>query len=114
MDKQRRQELVRAYKERRTPVGVFSVTCRATGEVWVGASRNLDGQENSLRFSLRQGTHRNTLLQAAALQHGETGIDYAVVEVLDDEALTPIGRADLLKAREAHWRQALEARRVFG
>lgn len=114
MDKQRRQDLVRAYKERKTPVGVYSVICRATGEVWVGASRNLDGQENSLRFSLRLGSHRNAALQAAARQHGEAGIDYAVVEVLDDEALTPIGQADLLKAREAHWTQALGARRVFG
>ena len=111
MEKQSRRDAVRQYKERKVPIGIFSVTCRATGEAWVGASRNLDGQRNSLFFGLRLGTHRNRALQAAWNAHGgEDGFEFAVKELLEDESLTSIGRASWLKERERHWLAALDAR----
>lgn len=114
METAKRREAVRAYKERRTRIGIVSITCAPTGEAWVGASRNVDAQENGLRFGLRMGGHPNAALQKAWREHGEGAFAYAVVEVLDDEDLTPIGRDDLLKTQEAHWRERLGARRLFG
>lgn len=70
MDKQSRREAIRDYKERKVPIGIFSLRCVATGETWVGASRNLDGQKNSSFFSLRLGSHRNSAMQAAWKAHG--------------------------------------------
>src|SRR5258705_175775 len=55
MDKQSRRQAVRDFKERKTLRGVFAVCCAATGEVWVGGSRNLDQQQNSIWFGLRRG-----------------------------------------------------------
>lgn len=109
MDKQSRRDAVRDYKERKVAAGIFSLRCTATGETWVGASRNLD-QMNGVYFSLRMGSHRNAALQAAWKAHGEAGFDYAVVESLDDDDLTPIGRASWLKDRERHWMATLNAR----
>ncbi len=109
MDKQSRRDAVRNYKERKVAAGIFSLRCRSTGETWVSASRNLD-QMNGIYFSLRMGSHRNAALQAAWKAHGEAGFDYAVVESLDDETLTPIGRATWLKERERHWLEALGAK----
>lgn len=115
MDKQARRDAIRDYKERKVPTGIFSVRCVATGETWVGASRNLDGQQNSLFFSLRLGSGRNKALQAAWNAHGgEPGFEFAVVEALEDDDLGPLGRDTWLKERERHWREALSAKSVFG
>ena len=114
MDKQSRREAIREYKERKTPIGIFSLRCMATGETWVGASRNLDGQRNSSFFSLRQGSNRNQGMQAAWKAHGgEEGFEFTVVELLEDDDLGAIGRGSWLKERERHWLAALSARPVF-
>ena len=95
MDKQSRREAIREYKERKTPIGIFSLRCMATGETWVGASRNLDGQRNSSFFSLRQGSNRNPGMQAAWKAHGgEEGFEFAVVELLEDEFI-PVQRGKI-------------------
>ena len=110
MDKTHRREAIRQYKERKAPVGIFALRCRATGAAFVGASRNLDGQRNSSTFSLRLGSHRNKALQAAwNAAGGEAGFEFVVLETLDDEDLGPIGRDTWLKTRERHWRETLGA-----
>lgn len=114
MDKQSRRAAVRDYKERKVPAGVFSLSCAASGEVWVGLSRNLDGQKNSLFFGLRTGGHLNRRLQAAWNAHGAEAFEFAVVEALEDEDLTAYGREDWLKTRERHWREALQAHSITG
>lgn len=109
MEKARRRELISDYKERRSRPGVFVLRRRATGETWIGGSRAIDSQVNSLMFSLRHGSHRHKGLQAAWNTDGEAGFEYEIVEALDDQEMTPIGRADWLKARLAHWTAELGA-----
>lgn len=110
MEKSRRQELVRDYKERRSRPGVYSLTCAETGQTWVGSSRAIDSQRNSIDFSLRHGSHRVRDLQAAWNVHGEAGVIYAVVEILEDQDMTVIGQQTWLKARLAHWMTELGAK----
>ena len=110
MDKTHRREAIRQYKERKAPVGIFALRCRATGAAFVGASRNLDGQRNSFFFGLRLGSHRNRDMQAAwNAQGGEESFEFSIVELLKDEDLGPIGRDTWLKTRERHWRETLGA-----
>ncbi len=52
MDKSKRRDAVREYKERAPRRGVFAVRCAPTGEAWVSAWPNLDGQQNSTWFGL--------------------------------------------------------------
>lgn len=112
MDKTRRREIIRDHKERRARAGVYAVRC--AGQTWVGASPNLDAQQNSLWFSLRNGGHRNAVIQAAWKAHGAEALAFEILEVLDDEEMTPLGRADALKTGQARWREALGADLVFG
>ena len=65
MDKQSRRDIARAYKERKVPVGIFSLRCARTGETWIGLSRNLDGAANSAQLGLRMGSHRNKAIPEA-------------------------------------------------
>jgi hypothetical protein len=115
MDKQARREAIRDWKEKKTVAGVYAVRCAATGEVWVAGASNVESQQTRHWFGLRMGSHTNKAMQAAWNAHGrEAALTFEVVERLDDEDLTPIGRADLLKARERHWIAALGARRAVG
>ena len=114
MDKSLRRQAVRDFKERKVLRGVFAVRCAATGEVWVGASRNLDQQQNSIWFGLKNGGYINRAVQAAWTAHGEPGLAFEVLETFDDEDMGPHGRTDLAKARAAHWREQLGAAKLVG
>lgn len=114
MDKQTRRDLLRDYKERKSVAGVYAVRCAPTGEVWTAGSRNIDAQQNSLWFGLRNGGHINRPMQASWTAHGEAAFSFEVLERIDDEALTPQGVRDQLKARERHWLAALGAKKAVG
>lgn len=112
MEKSARREAVRDYKERKTGPGIYAVRC--PGAVWVSASRNIDSQQNSTWFGLRTGGHPNKAMQAAWKAHGADAFSFEVLERVEDETLTPMGLADLVKAREAHWRAELGAAKAVG
>lgn len=103
-----RKEIIREYKARTTPRGVFAVRCVATGEVWVGSSMNLDGARNRLWFTLGYGNHKDALLQARWNAQGEKAFEYEVLEKLDDE-VSALRVGDILKERTSHWLAQLHA-----
>src|SRR5262245_4000180 len=114
MDKSKRREAVRDYKERKPRRGVFAVRCAPTGEVWVSASPTLDTQQNSTWFGLRLGSHPNKVMQAAWTQHGEAAFSYETLAELEDDGGSGYAlRADL-KALEEEWRAKLGASAVTG
>jgi len=112
MDKPNRRAAIRDYKEKKTAAGIYALRCAAAGAVWVGVSRNIDAQENSVGFALRMGSHPNRDLQAAIRAHGAEAVAYEMLERIDDPDLTPIGLGDLLKRREAHWLAALGGQKL--
>lgn len=114
MNRQNRREAVRAFKERKARAGVFAVRCAPTGEVWVSASRNLDGQRTSLWFQLKMKGCYTKSLQAAWNAHGEAAFAFEVLQEVQDEDLTPAGLADELKRLDADWRARLGAQKALG
>jgi hypothetical protein len=114
MDKQSRRDAVRAYKERKFSQGIFAMRCAASGEAWVGQSRNLEQQPNGIWSSLRRGGHPNPALRAAFAAHGVGAFSFDVLEVIDDEGLSAYARDNLLKTRDAHWRAELGASKIVG
>jgi hypothetical protein len=114
MDKQSRRQVVRDYKERKVSQGIFAVRCAATGEAWVGRSRNLEQQKNGIWFGLRSGAYVNPALQAAWTARGETAFAFEVLETIDADDLSAYVRDNLLKERDAHWRAALGATKIVG
>ena len=108
----RRKDLVREYKERKTRPGIFAVRCSATGQCWIGASRNLDTQKNGIWFQLRSGSHINKALQAAWNKEGEGAFSFDELETIEDDNAQLIDL--LLKERAAHWREKLGAEKLVG
>lgn len=114
MDKTARREAIRDYKEKKPLAGVYAIRCAPTGEVWVAAAPNVEPQEQRHFFGLRTGGHPNKPLQAAWAKHGAEAFTFEILEALEDKDLTPIGRADLLKARERHWLENSGAKKLVG
>jgi hypothetical protein len=108
MERSARKAAIAAYKERKPAYGVFAVLCTATGEAWVGHSRNLDAQQNSLWFGLRLRNSPFRSLQAAWDEHGEGEFRFEELERLRED-LPAIGVRDELKRRQSLWTARLEA-----
>jgi hypothetical protein len=105
MDNARKKDLVREYKEQKTTPGIFAVRCGDS--VWVGPSKNLDKQQNSLWFQLRQNGHMNKAMQALWNEKGADAFTFEVLEEIADDNPQLIGL--LLKERDAAWREKLGA-----
>ena len=108
MEKQDRKAAIAQFKERKAASGVFAVICTATGEVWVGTSRNLDAQQNSLWFSLRHGSLPFRALNEAWTVHGEKEFRFEELDRLKDD-FSELLRADELKKRQKLWGARLHA-----
>lgn len=112
MDNARRKSLAREFRETKQRAGIVSLACTATGQRWIGTSRNLDKQRNGLFFQLRMNGHPNKDAQAAWNAHGEAVFGYEIVEEIADDNSLLIGA--LLKEREAFWREKLGAEKLTG
>ena len=75
-----RHDLIREYKERAKPAGVFQIKNTANGKVLLGSSKNLEGPLNMHEFMLRTGHHQNQTLQQ---EWNEYGADKFVFEILE-------------------------------
>jgi hypothetical protein len=105
----RKKDLIREYKERKASPGIFAV--RSGDSVWVGPSKNLEKQQNSIWFQLRQNGHMNKAMQAAWNANGADAFSFEVLEVIADDNPQLIGL--LLKERDAHWREILGAAKAL-
>jgi hypothetical protein len=112
MEKSRKKDLVRAYKERKQVFGVYAVHCDAENKIWVAGARSLDQQENRTWFMLRQGGHPNKEMTAAWRSRGEAEFRFEILEEVSDE--NPLLIDSLLKERAAFWQKELNALPVIG
>ena len=113
MSREDRRAQVQAWKEGRKPrAGIFRVACAPAGKAWLGVSRNLDAQQNSIWFSLRHGGSPNREMQAAWKTHGEDAFVFDEVEVVDVEELSAYLVNQRLQEQLKHWCAELGAGRV--
>jgi hypothetical protein len=103
-----RKEVIRKYKEIKPEQGTFAIRCRPTGQVWVGAARNLYAARNGSWFALRAGGYHQKSLQAEWNVHGEAAFEFSVLEKLDED-VSAMAVVDLLKEKKAHWTAELGA-----
>ncbi|MBC5584266.1 GIY-YIG nuclease family protein [Eggerthella sp. NSJ-70] len=100
MQTDRRKELRDAYKSRRPDMGVVELRCIATGERFLGTTRDAAKERNSLRAKLDGGRHPNRPLQQLWNEHGEDGFAFAVVDTLEYDDPADVEADDLEVLRE--------------
>jgi hypothetical protein len=103
-----RKTVIREYKQRRPPMGVFQVRNRVSGKVLVGASTDLPAMLNRQRAQLRMGAHPSRELQADWKALGPEAFAFEILDILarvDDAGADP---AEDLRILEMMWLDKLE------
>lgn len=85
MDVKRKKELLDEWKNRRPEMGIITIRCKNTGDLFAGISKDTQVEFNSQRFKLSANLHPNKQLQKLWEQYGETEFVYTVVKVLKYE-----------------------------
>ncbi|MCF4166916.1 GIY-YIG nuclease family protein [Zavarzinia compransoris] len=108
MRQEDRKAAIAAYKERKTHGGIFLLRCAASGQAWVGQSRNLETVRNRIWFSLGMGKDPHRALQDAWKRHGADTFTLEVLETLPEEEEAYLV-ARRLRDRQTHWCEKLGA-----
>ncbi|MGQ7278241.1 GIY-YIG nuclease family protein [Brevibacillus thermoruber] len=103
----RRAELKQLYKEMKTEAGVYRITNRQNGKVFIGSTMNLK-TVNGTRFQLKFGSHKNSKLQQEWNEYGEDAFDIEVVERLEVKEDKYAEAKDALKKLEEKWLEQLQ------
>ena len=105
---QARRALTREYKQSFPPLGIYAVRCEAAGLLRLGASRNVDGMLNRIRFQLANGSMRDAQLTQAWAQHGPQAFSFEVLDRVKERTDPDFDYDAELQALLALWQAELQ------
>ncbi len=85
---------------REAKMAAYAIRCIASGEIYVGATTNVEQRFLDHKKLLVAFSHSNKRLQALWNKHGEEGFRFEVLEVVKERSL--------LAERERHWVKQFE------
>jgi hypothetical protein len=88
MDKSRRKELIEAYKQIKTYMGVIRITNRKTGKMYIDSYPNLKNKWLTIQSQLDMGRFANAELQKDWKELGADAFDYEVLEMKETKDVT--------------------------
>lgn len=91
--------------------GLYAIVCRATGEVWIGVSGEMDQARAQAFGVLRSGAHPNARLAAAFQEHGEAEFRFEELDRARAD-LSPEERDEDLRRRRTVWSARLQAEAI--
>lgn len=95
MDTKRKHELLETWKNRRPEMGVISIRCCATDEMFLATATDIPAKFNRIRFQLHAGNCPNKRLQELWTQYGEDAFELQVVKHLEYDDPGEDQQADL-------------------
>lgn len=113
MDIKRKRQLLEEYKNRRPEMGVISYRCIVTNESFLGISKDIKADFNSIRYKLATNWHPNKQLQELWNQYGESGFELSVLKDLKYEDPKADYTDELEALREQFLTQDKQARRIW-
>lgn len=75
-----RKELKAAYKQKKFRMGVFCITNKLNGKIFIGSSLDLVAIWHAQRFQLNAGMHPNEKLQQDWKLSGPENFTYEIIE----------------------------------
>jgi len=82
VDKEKRKQLLSDYQERERQMGVYRITNKRNGRIYVAASTNMNGLWGKEQFILSTGSHVNKELQKEWNEYGGVSFEFEVLELL--------------------------------
>ena len=107
VERRRRAELKRAYKEAPRQAGVYQIKNLRSGKVLLGSSTNLHGPLNRHRFMLSIGRHNNAALQEDWYRLGADAFNFAILEIVKPSDDPAFNLDDELTLLEQIWLEKL-------
>jgi hypothetical protein len=95
------------YLQTITRAGVYAIRNLVTGRALVAGSTNVQGALNRHLFELRQGTHRNRLLNQEWSLHGESSFNFEVLDTVKPNEDPAFDLARELADLVALWRDEI-------
>ncbi len=107
--KESRRELVREYMDNPPPAGVFRITNKANGKIWLGIGSNLPGQMEMQMALLARGEHREAALQADFRRLGAAMFSIEILDTLKPEERAARSLRKELRELQNLWIEKLQA-----
>lgn len=102
-----KKELKEMYKEMKIEAGVFTMTNKQNGKVFVGSFNNLK-RLNGFQFSLKTNSYTNKKLQADFNTFGQDAFDLEIVEYLKKKEEGYFDAKRELEKLEQKWLDTLQ------
>jgi hypothetical protein len=102
-----RKQLIRDYRQRKTPMGVLRVYNTVTGHALVAGSRDLPSDLNSHRAQLSMGGHGSRQLSAEWKEYGSAAFVFEILDTLPPSDLPDYDPLDDLTVLEDMWLEKL-------
>lgn len=94
-------------------MGVISICCKITGDLFLGISKDTRADFNSNRFKLSANGHPNRQLQELWNRYGEPNFEFSVAKILEYERPTDDHTDELKSLLERCLMEAPQARRIW-
>ncbi len=97
-----RKILKEQYKEIKIEAGIYTITNKQTGDMYIGSLNNLK-RLNGIIFQLNTGTHMHKNLQQAWKEQGESSFEYTIREVIKGDLVDELGMKEALEQTQQKW-----------
>lgn len=101
-----RKILKEQYKEIKIEAGIYTITNKQTGDIYIGSLNNLK-RLNGIIFQLNTGTHMHKNLQQSWKEQGESAFECVVREILKEEVIEEQGMKEALEKTQEKWSSQL-------
>jgi len=99
----RKSELKRSYKENPPLAGIFKITNKANGKIYIDKGLNVQGVLNRQQFQLKNGSHKNEQLLTDWKKFGPENFTFEIVDHLKQSDNPSININDELADLESVW-----------
>ena len=103
-----RKEIIRQYKQKILPMGIFQIRNLVNGKILIGSSKNLQNFANRHKFQLKLGSHKNKDLQDDYSKYGETNFVFEIIDHLQAKEDPACDYTKDLKVLEDLWLEKLQ------
>lgn len=109
-----KKEMIAAYKAMPVTGGVYSITCKATGKIFIDGVLDIQGSLNRFNFSVKTGGCVHMKLQQDWIKYTSEGFEFKIIEELEiKEGQSKKEFLEDIKLLKEMWLEKLEGNELY-